>query len=68
MLDAANTIVGFDKAKIDDRQIKLGFGATKYCNNFINRIKCNFTNCSYIHSYAKEEDIIYESDKVSSII
>lgn len=53
---SAAAILAIDRHELEGRKIRVSFGTTKYCNNFIKGSKCTNKQCQYLHEIYDEED------------
>ena len=60
--EASIAILSLDNIIIDNHLIRASFGTTKYCQNYLNKIKCNNKECFFLHKKANNEDIICKND------
>ena len=62
-LEAALAVLCVDSLLINGKIIRVFFGTTKYCNNFLNNMKCpNLDKCLFLHQLASDKDIIINND------
>ena len=62
--EAAYAILSVDSIIIDDILVRAFFGTTKYCNHFLNNLKCsNMNKCIFLHEMAQPCDIIEENSR-----
>lgn len=51
-VSATLAVIALDKMKINDCLIRAGYGRTKYCINFLNKVPCLKKFCTYTHKMA----------------
>ena len=62
-IEAALAVLCVDSLLINGKIIRVFFGTTKYCINFLNNIKCpNLDKCMFLHQLASDKDIIINND------
>ena len=64
--EASIAILSLDNIIIDNHLIRASFGTTKYCQNYLNKIKCNNKECFFLHKKANNEDIICKNDLINN--
>ncbi len=64
--EASIAILSLDNIIIDNHLIRASFGTTKYCQNYLNKIKCNNKECFFLHKKANNEDIICKTDLINN--
>ena len=66
-VEASLAILSVDSLLIEGKLIRAFFGTTKYCNYFLNNIRCpNEEKCMFLHKLVEDKDIIIDSDTVFS--
>ena len=63
--EASIAILSLDDNIIDNHLIRVCFGTTKYCSNFLKGIECNNKECLFFHKWAEENDIVKKGDNNS---
>ena len=62
-IEASLSILCVDSLMIKGKIIRAFFGTNKYCNYFLNNIRCpNSDKCVFLHRYSSDKDIIIESN------
>ena len=65
--EAAFAILCVDSLLVEGKIIRAFFGTSKYCNFFLNNIRCpNFEKCMFLHKLIKEKDIIIDKNTIFS--
>ena len=63
--EAAFAILCVDSLLVEGKIIRVFFGTTKYCQYFLNNIKCPILDkCFFLHEFASDNDIIIDSNTV----
>ena len=63
--EAAFAILCVDSLLVEGKIIRVFFGTTKYCQYFLNNIKCPILDkCFFLHEFATDNDIIIDSNTV----
>ena len=63
-IEASLAILCVDSLMIKGKIIHVFFGTTKYCDYFLNNVRCpNFDKCPFLHQCASDKDIIIKSFK-----
>ena len=63
--EAAYAVLCVDSLLIQGKIIRVFFGTTKYCNNFLNNTVCkNLDNCKFLHKLIDDKDIIVDDNKI----
>eukprot|EP00800_Vazella_pourtalesii_P006084 TRINITY_DN1746_c0_g1_i1.p1 TRINITY_DN1746_c0_g1~~TRINITY_DN1746_c0_g1_i1.p1 ORF type:complete len:343 (+),score=63.60 TRINITY_DN1746_c0_g1_i1:61-1089(+) len=60
--DASTAIQAVNNAKVDGRILKVSFGTTKYCSNFLKGAPCPKTDCMYLHELGEDEASFTKED------
>ncbi|KAI6661376.1 CCR4-NOT transcription complex subunit 4 isoform X4 [Oopsacas minuta] len=60
--DASKAIQSVNNAKVDGRILKVSFGTTKYCSNFLKGASCPKTDCMYLHELGEDEASFTKED------
>ena len=54
--DAKAAIQALDGFWIEGHPLRVSFGTTKYCNNFIRAVPCSNPECVYLHELGDDDD------------
>ena len=64
-IEASLAVLCVDSLMIKGKIIRVFFGTTKYCDYFLNNIRCpNSDKCFFLHQFASDRDIIIEPKTV----
>ena len=62
-IEASLSILCVDSLMIKGKIIRAFFGTNKYCNYFLDNVRCpNSDKCVFLHRYSSDKDIIIESN------
>jgi CCR4-NOT transcription complex subunit 4 len=64
--ESSLAILALDNVMVDNHLLRASFGTTKYCSNFLNKQECMNKECLYLHSFAKEADILEREDMATN--
>lgn len=64
-LEAIYAILALGGKIINDCEMKVSFGTTKYCTYFLNDKPCTNLDCLYLHEYVPETDICSNKEEIS---
>ena len=56
--ESSLAILSLDNFIIDNHVLRANYGTTKYCNNFINNLKCTNKDCIFFHKIANPKNIV----------
>jgi CCR4-NOT transcription complex subunit 4 len=59
--EAALALLSLDNSYVEGHLIRVSFGTTKYCQNFLKNVNCPNKNCQFIHFLASPCNVV---DKV----
>lgn len=62
-MSACIAILATNGMKLNEKQLKVSFGMTKYCHNFIFNKVCKIEDCNYFHEMVSEDNVTFMSDR-----